>query len=123
MIFTALFANAVTLKRKISRPNIFSIPIIRQTAIGLRIPVITLVLAATAIPVELRPLGRATLGFSIEAYDVAENIAGFVAVGIVLGEMGFLRAVIVGALISNWPRPANSSWCTATPQLPTSFPM
>ncbi len=52
------------------------------------------------IPVELRPLGRETLGFSIEAYDVAENIAAFVAVGIVLAEIGFLRAVLVGALIS-----------------------
>ena len=66
----------------------------------MKIPVITLVLAATAIPVELRSLSRATLGYSIEVYDVAENIAGFVAVGIVLGEIGVLRAVIVGALIS-----------------------
>src|SRR5207247_178739 len=72
----------------------------RHPAIGLRTPVIALVLAATVIPVELRPLGRATLGFSMEAYDVAENIAAFVVVGIVLGEMGFLKAVIVGALIS-----------------------
>jgi hypothetical protein len=74
----------------------------RQPVIGLRIPVITLVLAATVVPVELRPLGRAALGFSIEAYDVAENIAAFVLVGIVLGNIGFLRAVIVGALISTF---------------------
>ncbi len=59
-----------------------------------------LVLAAIAIPVELRPLGRATLGFSIGALDVAENIAGFGAVGVVLAELGFLRATMLGALIS-----------------------
>jgi hypothetical protein len=72
----------------------------RQTGIALRIPIITLVLAAIAIPVELRPLSDATLGFSIEPDDVAENIAGFVAVGIVLGEMGLLRATVAGGLIS-----------------------
>jgi hypothetical protein len=68
--------------------------------IALRIPVITLVLAAIAIPVELRPLGRATLGFSIQAQDVAENIAGFAAVGVVLADLGFFRATMLGALIS-----------------------
>jgi uncharacterized membrane protein YeaQ/YmgE (transglycosylase-associated protein family) len=70
----------------------------RQAVIALRIPVITLVLAATAIPVELR--SHATLGFNIERYDVAENIAGFAVVGIVLGDLGLLRAIVVGALIS-----------------------
>jgi hypothetical protein len=72
----------------------------RQPVVALRIPVITLVLAATVVTVELRSLGRATLGFSIEFYDLAENIAAFVAVGIVLGKIGFLRAVVAGALIS-----------------------
>src|SRR5437868_6450925 len=76
--------------------------ICRHPVIGLRTPVIVLVLAATVIPVELRPLSRAHLGFSIEAYDVAENIAAFVVVGLVLGEMGFLKAVIVGTLISTF---------------------
>src|SRR5258708_3742272 len=78
----------------------YSRSIDRQTAIALRIPIITLLLAATAIPVELRPLSHATLGFNIERYDVAENIAAFAAVGIVLGELGLLKAVMVGALIS-----------------------
>src|SRR5579862_2344600 len=70
--------------------------------IALRLPVIMLVLAAIAIPVELRPLGLATLGFSIQASDVVANIAGFVPVGIVLGELGFLRAVIGAALLSTF---------------------
>lgn len=70
--------------------------------IALRVPVIMLVLAATAIPVELRPLGRATLGLSIQASDVVANIAGFVPVGIVLGRLGLLRAVIAAALISTF---------------------
>jgi hypothetical protein len=82
------------------RPEIPLISVARQQVVALRIPVITLVLAATIIPVELRPLSRESLSFSVEAYDVAENIAAFVAVGLVLAETGFLRAVLVGALIS-----------------------
>jgi Concanavalin A-like lectin/glucanases superfamily/VanZ like family len=71
-----------------------------QPVIGLRTPVIALVLAATIIPVELRSLSRAHWDFSGGVYDVAENIAAFVVLGIVLG-MGFLKTVIAGALISS----------------------
>jgi len=70
--------------------------------IALRVPVLVLVLAATAIPVELRPLARATLGLGIQASDVVANIAGYVPVGIVLGDMGVVRAVIAAALISTF---------------------
>jgi hypothetical protein len=70
--------------------------------ITLRAPIITMVLAATAIPVELRPLGQATLDFGIYAYDVVENVAAYVLVGIVLGGLGPLRAVIAAALISTF---------------------
>lgn len=70
--------------------------------IALRVPVIVLVLAATAVPVELQWPSHPTLDFSIEAYDILENIAGFVPVGIVLGELGLLRAVIAAALISTF---------------------
>src|SRR5437870_10075954 len=89
---------SVPSKPKLSSTQISS----RHPVIGLRTPVIALVLAATVIPVELRPLSRAHLGFSIEAYDVVENIAAFVVVGVVLGGMGFLKTVIVGALISTF---------------------
>jgi VanZ family protein len=68
--------------------------------IALRVPVIFLVLATTIIPVELRPPGRAPLSFSIEPFDVAANIAGFVPVGIVLRELGVLWSILIGALIS-----------------------
>jgi Concanavalin A-like lectin/glucanases superfamily len=61
-----------------------------------------MVLAATAIPVELRPLGQATWTFSIDADDVLENVAGYVAVGIVLGGLGLLRTIIAAALISTF---------------------
>ena len=70
--------------------------------ITLRWPVIVLVLAATAIPIELRPWGIAPLGFSVEVDDVLENIAGFLPVGVVLGELGFLRAVGAAALLSTF---------------------
>lgn len=55
--------------------------------IALLIPTITLILAATAIPVELRPVGRVKLDFGIYPDDVIENIAGYVPVGIVLAHL------------------------------------
>jgi VanZ family protein len=68
--------------------------------IALRVPVITMVLAATAIPIELRSPRHIPLGFDIHAYDVLANIAGYVPVGIVLGGLGPLRAVIAAALMT-----------------------
>jgi hypothetical protein len=70
--------------------------------ITLKWPVIVLVLAATAIPIELRPQGIAPPGLSVEADDVLENIAGFLPVGIVLAELGFLRAVGAASLLSTF---------------------
>ena len=69
-------------------------------AIALRTPVIFMVLAATAIPVELRPPDHLTLSFDIYAYDFLANIIGYVPVGIVLGKLGFLRAALTAALLS-----------------------
>jgi hypothetical protein len=70
--------------------------------IALRLPVIVMVLAATAIPVELRPQGRNALGYGIQATDVAANIAGYVPVGIVLGGLGAVRAVVIAALMATF---------------------
>ena len=60
-----------------------------------------MILAATAIPVAFRPLQQAELlPFSIDAYDILANIAGFVPVGIVLAALGPVRAVMAAALLS-----------------------
>ena len=60
-----------------------------------------MILAATAIPVAFRPLQQAELPlFSIDAYDIVANIAGFVPVGIVLAALGPVRAVMAAALLS-----------------------
>ncbi|MEO8658882.1 MAG: LamG-like jellyroll fold domain-containing protein [Bryobacteraceae bacterium] len=75
-------------------------PLTRETAIALKIPVIFLIIAAAAIPVELRPWGRATLGFSIGTGDVLANVAAFIVLGVVLADLGFRKSVLVGALIS-----------------------
>ena len=61
-----------------------------------------MVLAATAIPIELRPPGHVAIGFGIFASDVLANIAGYVPVGIALGWLGSLRAVGVAALIATF---------------------
>lgn len=70
--------------------------------ITLRVPVIWMVLAATAIPVELRPLGHATLAFGVQASDFFENVVGYVPLGIVLAGLGPLRALIAATVISTF---------------------
>ena len=73
----------------------------RTTArIRLRVPVIVMVLAATAIPIELRPLGAATLNFGIFASDVLANIVGYLPVGLVLAELGPGRALLTAVLMA-----------------------
>ena len=67
-----------------------------------RVPVITLILAATAIPVELRPFGSEPLDFSFGVADVLGNVAGYLPVGIVLGEFGLARAALVATLLSTF---------------------
>lgn len=72
-----------------------------MSIVRLRVPVLTMVVAATAFPVAFRPLEQAELRlFSIDAYDIVANIAGFVPVGIVLGSLGPVRAVMAAALLS-----------------------
>ena len=72
------------------------LPIVR-----LRVPVLTMVLAATAIPVGLGPLQEIDWRlFHNDALDIAENIVGFVPVGIVLANFGPVRAVMAAALLS-----------------------
>ena len=59
-----------------------------------------MILAATAIPVELRPLGHAHADFGIQAPDFFENVVGYLPLGIVLADMGTLWAILTAALIS-----------------------
>jgi hypothetical protein len=63
--------------------------------------VIFLVLAAIAIPIELRSPGHhSTVDLSIDASHAFVNVLGFVPVGLVLGEFGVLRALAAAALMS-----------------------
>lgn len=72
-----------------------------MSIVRLRAPVLALILAATAIPIALRPPHRPELlPLDIDAYDILANIAGFVPVGIVLAALGPLRAVLAAALLS-----------------------
>ena len=62
---------------------------------------LTVILAATAIPIAFRSLQHAELQFfSMDGYDIVANIAGFVPVGIVLAALGPVRAVMAAALLS-----------------------
>jgi VanZ family protein len=71
--------------------------------IELRVPVIVMVLAATAIPVELRSPTYEALGFSVSASlvsDVLANILGYVPVGIVSWDLGPSRALTTAIVVA-----------------------
>jgi hypothetical protein len=72
----------------------------RHAAIDLRVPVIALVFAAIALPIEWRAPGQVPLDYSYRLDDVALNIAGFAPVGVALAGLGFGRAMLFGALLS-----------------------
>ena len=62
---------------------------------------LTIILAATAVPIGFRPPQWADLHlFMIDPYDILANIAGFVPVGIVLAALGPVWAVMAAALLS-----------------------
>ena len=69
--------------------------------VRLRVPVLTMILAATAIPIAFRPLQQVEwLPSSIDAHDIVANIIGFVPVGIVLAALGPVWAIMAAALLS-----------------------
>jgi hypothetical protein len=68
--------------------------------IKLRPVVLTLVLAATAVPIELRAPNHVTLDFNFFASDVLANIAGYVPAGIVLWALGPGVALLAAGSIS-----------------------
>ncbi len=71
--------------------------------ITLTAPVIFLVLAATAIPIEFRALGDAKPSFAFhDLSDIVANIIGYLPVGIVLGRLGLLRSVFIAGLLSTF---------------------
>lgn len=74
--------------------------------VGLRAPVIVMVLAATAIPVEWRAPGRPP-GYdkNLEGFDMVDftaNVVGFMPVGFVLSPLGPVRAIAIAALMSSF---------------------
>jgi hypothetical protein len=69
----------------------------------LTVPVIFLVLAATAMPIEFRPLGKVPMSFGFDDVpDIVANIVGYLPVGIVLGELGLLRTLCIASLLSTF---------------------
>src|SRR5262245_32963796 len=69
--------------------------------ITLTMPVLFLVLAATALPIEFRPLGEAQMSFAVDdVLDIVANLLGYLPVGLVLGAWGWLRAVIIAGVLS-----------------------
>ena len=71
-----------------------------ERRVALAAPTLLLVLAATAVPVEVRELGRATFDFRVYPLDFAANVIGYLPLGVVLAGLGTLRAVTAALLIS-----------------------
>ena len=93
-------------------------PIVR-----LRASVLTIILAATAVPIALRPPQWADLQlFNIDPNDILANIAGFVPVGIVLAALGPTRAVVAAALLSVFAETSQLVMLTAPLPLPMLRP-
>jgi glycopeptide antibiotics resistance protein len=63
------------------------------------LPLISLVLAATAVPIDLR-FESLALTWRIEAFDVIANLIGYIPIGIVLARLGPGRAIALATLIA-----------------------
>ncbi|MEZ5925356.1 MAG: LamG-like jellyroll fold domain-containing protein [Hyphomicrobiaceae bacterium] len=69
--------------------------------VRLRLPVLLVTLAATAVPVAIRPLQPVDLGLlGHDPGDLVQNIIGFVPAGIVLAGLGLARGIMLAALLS-----------------------
>jgi hypothetical protein len=64
-----------------------------------QVPVIVMVLAATAVPVGFRSPAHFTLGFD-DPIDAIANVLGYIHVRIVIGWLGSLHAVLAAAGMS-----------------------
>jgi hypothetical protein len=76
-----------------------------------------MVLAATAIPIELRSPSLATWGFGVWPSDVLANVLGYVVVGIVLTDLGPIRAVIAAASLSMFAETAQLGMAHRDPSI------
>lgn len=89
----------------------------RSVSIALRAPVILMVLAATAIPIELRHSGQVSLSFGFATFDAFANVVGYVPVGLVLGGIGWVPAVIVAAMVSTFAEACQIAFAHRDPQV------
>jgi VanZ family protein len=77
------------------------VPVPQETRIALRAPIIVLILAATAVPIEWRPPGQTSFDFGIDlSAHFWVNVIGYLPLGFVLADIGILRALAVGAAMS-----------------------
>ena len=68
--------------------------------VSLRGPVLVAVIAATAIPLELRPHLDPTFTHSLQVFDVASNIIGYIPVGMVLWGLSPRWAVVLAGAMT-----------------------
>lgn len=72
----------------------------QANAICLRLPFVGLVIAATAVPVELQPLNWAAVSLRFGLTDVVANVASYVLVGMLFASDGWRRAMMAAACLS-----------------------
>lgn len=72
----------------------------QRRRVALRGPIALLIVAATAVPVEMRELGHATFDLQVYPLDFAANVIGYLPLGVALATLGTLRAVTAAFLLS-----------------------
>ena len=83
--------------------------------LDLRAPVIVLILAGTAVPVELR--SPIAFGHAFQLVDFLQNIAGYVPLGFVLGGMPAARALLLATAISLFAESSQSIMLLRDPSI------
>jgi VanZ family protein len=71
--------------------------------IALAVPVISLVLAFTAVPIELKPPAEGIseiFDFGLDVPDIVENVAGYIPIGVVLAPLNAGPVVAVSTAVS-----------------------
>lgn len=70
------------------------------TVVDMRLPIVLLILAATAIPIEWRRPALDIMERGVDVVDAIENIVGYLPLGVATATLGMARAIVFSGLLS-----------------------
>jgi hypothetical protein len=74
--------------------------ILRSVWIDAGVPLAVLVIAATAIPIEIRPARHTILDLGANQADMVQNVLGYIPLGLAFARLGVAKALGITALLS-----------------------